>query len=254
MSQAIQNVSTNTDKIAEKGMNTKEKAKQGGLYVQHTSQQMNAIHQSVRESGDAIKMLVQKSREIGMITKVISDIADQTNLLALNAAIEAARAGEHGKGFAIVAEEVRKLAVQSQESSKQISDLIKEIQDEMARSSDSIERVMEDVINGLGIVKNTKENFEEIAHSVTDIESELQSLSATVQEMSGKIQMISDAMFELSSTSRQTSSHSQTVTASTEDQLASMEEISAAAASLSELALNLQERMTTFKINNDNPQ
>ena len=254
MSQAIQNVSANADKMAEKGMDTKEKAIQGGQYVQQTSQQMNAIHQSVHESGEAIKKLGQKSREIGMITKVISDIADQTNLLALNAAIEAARAGEHGKGFAIVAEEVRKLAVQSQKSSKQISDLIKEIQDEMTRSSDSIERVKDDVQNGLGIVKNTKENFEQIAHSVTDIESEFQSLAGTVQEMSGKIQMISNAMIELTSASKQTSSHSQTVAASTEEQLASMEEISAAAASLSDLALNLQERMAAFKISHDKEQ
>jgi len=248
MSKAIQNVSMNSEKMAEKGIDAKEKARQGGLYVQQTSKQMNEIHKSVQESGEAIKMLGHKSREIDMITKVISDIADQTNLLALNAAIEAARAGEHGKGFAVVAEEVRKLAVQSQESSKQIADLIKEIQEEMARSTDSIERVKDDVQNGLGIVNNTKENFEEIVHSVTDIESELQSLSATIQEMSGKIQMISDAMFELASASKQTSNHSQTVVASTEEQLASMEEISAAAASLSELALSLQERMATFKI------
>lgn len=248
MSKAIQNVSMNSEKMAEKGIDAKEKARQGGLYVQQTSKQMNEIHKSVQESGEAIKMLGHKSREIDMITKVISDIADQTNLLALNAAIEAARAGEHGKGFAVVAEEVRKLAVQSQESSKQIAGLIKEIQEEMARSTDSIERVKDDVQNGLGIVNNTKENFEEIVHSVTDIESELQSLSATIQEMSGKIQMISDAMFELASASKQTSSHSQTVVASTEEQLASMEEISAAAASLSELALSLQERMANFKI------
>ncbi|WP_083256134.1 methyl-accepting chemotaxis protein [Domibacillus iocasae] len=248
VTQGIQHMAENSSSIAESGTQLSEKAKQGGEYVEQTVQQIHAIHQSVDVSDEVMKLLDNRSQEIGAITEVITSIADQTNLLALNAAIEAARAGEHGKGFAVVADEVRKLAEQSQQSSTQISQLIKEIQVDMVRSTDSINQVKVGVQQGLGIVENTQSTFNEILNSMDNISSQISEMAATAQQMSAGAEEVSATVSGISDISKQTSVHSQGVAASTEEQLASMEEITASASELSRMAVNLQEIMGKFKI------
>ncbi|MDC2867935.1 methyl-accepting chemotaxis protein, partial [Bacillus sp. BP-3] len=129
VTEGIQSVADTSSVIATSSAYTRQKAENGDQLVEQTVSQMQSIHQSVAESDQIIKLLDNKSKQIGDILEVIQNIADQTNLLALNAAIEAARAGEHGRGFAIVAEEVRKLAEQSSSSSNEIGKLITEIQE-----------------------------------------------------------------------------------------------------------------------------
>jgi methyl-accepting chemotaxis protein len=244
----IQHIAENSSSIAESGTQLTEKAKQGGEYVEKTAQQIHAIHQSVDISGEVMNLLDKRSQEIEEITKVITDIANQTNLLALNAAIEAARAGEHGKGFAVVADEVRKLAEQSQQSATQISELIKDIQADMVRSTDSINQVKVDVQDGLGIVEKTQASFNEILDSMEKIGVQIDEMAATAEQMSAGAQEVSATVTGITTISRETSMHSQSVAASTEEQLASMEEITASANALSKMAMNLQELMSKFKV------
>jgi len=244
----IQNIAESSNTIAEAGSQATAQAKMGGEFVGKTVQQIQAINHSVNESGEAIKSLDKRSQEIGEITKVINEIANQTNLLALNAAIEAARAGEHGKGFAVVADEVRKLAEQSQQSSTQISELIKEIQLDMGRSNDSINKVKSDVQEGLTIVGKTEESFTVILDSLGKVGMQIDDMAATAEQISASAQEVSANVASSASVSQDASMNSQSVAASTEEQLASMEEISSASNNLSVMAMNLSELVSKFKI------
>ncbi|MBP1153348.1 MULTISPECIES: methyl-accepting chemotaxis protein [unclassified Paenibacillus] len=244
----IQNIAETSADIAEKGKYATDRAKQGVQFVEGTAEQMNAIHQSVNESGEAIRLLDQRSREIGEISTLITDIANRTNLLALNAAIEAARAGVHGKGFAVVADEVRKLAEQSQQSSAQISELIQEIQHHMGRSTHSITQVKSEVQDGLVVVKKTQESFKEIHQSMERIGAQIDEMAATAEQMSASAQEVSATVAGITKISKDNAGHTHSVAASTEEQLASMEEITASANTLSNMAMNLQKQMSSFKV------
>lgn len=244
----IQNMAERSADIAEKSKYATEKAKQGGQFVERTSTQMNAIHESVNESEEAIQLLEQRSKEIGEISIFIHGIANQTNLLALNAAIEAARAGEHGKGFAVVAGEVRKLAEQSQQSSAQISELVAEIEQHMVRTMNSIHQVKSEVQDGLDMVKKTQESFREIDASMQQNGCQIDEMAATAEQMSASAQEVTASVAGMTVISKENAAHTQTVAASTEEQLASMEEITASATALSDLAVNLQKQMAQFKI------
>ncbi len=248
VSKGVQSIAETASFISEASSQASQKAKDGGVYVDRTVQQINAISHSVNESGEVFQSLDQRSKEIGDITKVISDISDQTNLLALNAAIEAARAGEHGKGFAVVADEVRKLAEQSQQSSAQISNLIVEIQQDMVHSNKSIEQVTRDVKAGLEIVEQTEGSFNEILHFMDNLAAKIHDLAATAEQVSASIEEVSATVTSITEISSGTSDHSKNVAASAEEQLASMKEISISAQSLSNLAEDLQILIGRFKI------
>ncbi|MFC4404064.1 methyl-accepting chemotaxis protein [Gracilibacillus xinjiangensis] len=244
----VQSIAENATAVSDVSSQATEKAKEGGVFVDNTVKQMNEISRSVTESGKVMITLEKRSQEIGEITKVISDISEQTNLLALNAAIEAARAGEHGKGFAVVADEVRKLAEQSQLSSTQISNLIKGIQEDMVLSNQSMAKVSADVKEGLNIVKQTEGNFKEIYIDMEQLSEQINEMAATAQEISASTQEVSVTVTDITEISNETSMHSQNVAASAEEQLASMEEITASANSLSDLAEDFQKLIKRFRV------
>lgn len=248
VTKGIQSIADNAVVISDVSKNATEKAKEGGGFVDKTVNQINEINRSVTASGKVMKNLENRSQEIEEITKVITGIADQTNLLALNAAIEAARAGEHGKGFAVVADEVRKLAEQSQQSSSQISALIKTIQEDMIQSNQSIEKVNTDVKEGLAVVNQTKDNFKEIYQFMEKMTELTNDMASTSEQISASTQQVSSTVSGIINISDQTSMHSQNVAASAEEQLASMEEIAASASDLSDLAESLQELISRFKV------
>lgn len=246
----IRDISANTAAIADKGQLAQSKADIGQKEIANVQAQMDAIHQSIQKSGEIIHQLDGRSKQIEQILSVITQIADQTNLLALNAAIEAARAGEQGKGFAVVADEVRKLAEESQQSAGQISKLIIEIQKDMNRSARSVERVKTEAAEGVTMIQRTRDAFKEIAAATGEISAEISDLSASVTNISASAHQINDSFAANTADIKESTKNTRQAAALTEEQFAAMEEITAASETLSQLAEELTGIISQFKMIN----
>ncbi|MGV7100765.1 methyl-accepting chemotaxis protein TlpC [Bacillus subtilis] len=246
----ILDISANTAAIADKGQLAQSKADIGQKEIANVQAQMDAIHQSIQKSGEIIHQLDGRSKQIEQILSVITQIADQTNLLALNAAIEAARAGEQGKGFAVVADEVRKLAEGSQQSAGQISKLIIEIQKDMNRSARSVEHVKTEAAEGVTMIQRTRDAFKEIAAATGEISAEISDLSASVTNISASAHQINDSFAANTADIKESTKNTRQAAALTEEQFAAMEEITAASETLSQLAEELTGIISQFKMIN----
>lgn len=248
MNRGLQHMNQSAESITASSIKSTDIAGEGGQLVEKTASQMNVIDQSVKKAENVISALESKSKDITQILGVINGIADQTNLLALNAAIEAARAGESGRGFSVVAEEVRKLAVQSANSAKEIENLIKEIVQDIDVSQEVFTAVNREVQSGLSFTEQTKVSFHNIFDMTKEISNQLQTMNQTVVQLSKGSAHVSEAVREIADVSRESSANIQDIAASAEEQLASMEEISSSSATLSSMAEELRDLISKFKV------
>jgi len=248
MLKGIQQVAENTNHVAEKSSRATETAKKGGNSVEKAVKQMAKIEQTVNNSAHVVANLGQRSKEIGQIIDTISGIAAQTNLLALNAAIEAARAGEQGRGFAVVADEVRKLAEQSHDAAKKIATLISEIQGDTDKAVVAMSEGTREVEIGTEVVTTAGHSFAEIAILVTEVSNQVKEISAAIQQMASGGQHIVSSVKEIDGLSRNASGEAQTVSAATEEQSASMEEIASSSQGLAKMAQDLQQAVSKFSV------
>ncbi|MBS8266489.1 methyl-accepting chemotaxis protein [Mesobacillus boroniphilus] len=248
MSGGIQRAAETTSNVAESAAETAKQAQVGQESLEKVIEKMKSINDTTSETNGVIKDLDRKSAEIGKIIEVITGIADQTNLLALNAAIEAARAGEHGKGFAVVADEVRKLAELSRQSASQISGLIEVIQKETHQVVEMMNKGTVEISEGSLLVEETGRTFEEILKSIENVSEEIQEVSAISEEMSASVQQVNASIEEVTKIARGSVASTAEIASATEEQLASMEEVASSSASLANLAENLREMVTKFKV------
>ena len=244
----LEEVITNQRHAREQTQATAQKATEGNSFVQSTVEQMNSIAQTVQQTGEIVGKLGERSKEIGNIVEIISNISGQTNLLALNAAIEAARAGEHGRGFAVVAEEVRKLAEESQNASQKISELIQSIQEETNQAVASMEEGRREAEKGKENVTATGESFSEILTMIGDVKKASLAVSERVLQLRENMGSIVDGMGEVDTSAKGIGSESQNVSAATEEQAAGMEEIASSSRSLANMANDLQTETDKFKV------
>ncbi len=227
-------VARNSTEAARIAQETSETARSGQEVMAQTVTGMEQVSEAVVQAANIITNLGRSSDQIGEIVRVIEDIADQTNLLALNAAIEAARAGEQGRGFAVVADEVRKLAERTTKATKEIGDMIRQIQQDTKIAVASMEQGTNQVGQGVELANKTGEAL-----------SKIQSM---INSTTGMIQQIASAAEEQSSATRQIAGDLESMTQTTRQTTSGIGESAQACHQLSMLASDLQKTVSAFKV------
>lgn len=245
--QGVNNIAEASQTLNVQAMDMETMVVEGRDTLQTTEQQMAVIQQSSYETKEKIQQLSDQSAEIESITKVITDITDQTNLLALNAAIEAARAGEHGKGFAVVADEVRKLAEESKRSAEKIVQLTVNIQKDTHEAENSVNVTVENVDQGVTYLRNAQQSFNNIFGAIGTMSDSIQHVSAASQEISASTEEVAASVNNMADASRKMAEQSTEVLALVEEQTATMQEINEVSKALNEGALAVQNEIQCFK-------
>jgi methyl-accepting chemotaxis protein len=220
----------------------------GADTIVRASEAMSAARDASAEAGRAIRELGAKSQRIGGIVDTITAISEQTNLLALNAAIEAARAGEQGRGFAVVADEVRKLAEESQSAASSIAALVAEIREETERTVAVVEAGAARGETGAATVAEAREAFTRIAASIEVVSERVSQVSSAVDQIAGGAAQVSTDMVEVVTVAEQSSATAQQVSAAAEQTSASTQQIAASAHELSRTARDLDELVGRFTL------
>ena len=233
MSQTVTDVAQNAAQAADAAKNSSRAAAGGKEIVELTAERLASLTDTVREASQTIEALSRSSGQIGEIVSLIHTIADQTNLLALNAAIEAARAGEQGRGFAVVADEVRKLADRTTNATKDIEQKICTIQSEADRSLVMIKKGNDEVEKGLELARSASQSLDTIVKDSMQVMDMVQRIAAATEEQSATAEEITRNMTTISGVVEQSSE--------------ATHEIQQAAHALSQLSIETRSMMAWFK-------
>ncbi|MGM8215631.1 methyl-accepting chemotaxis protein [Bacillaceae bacterium W0354] len=244
----IEEVNQNSNQIVQYSTKVLGTTNEGSQLMEQSRNQMQKIDVIVHDAVEKVKSLDTQSQEISKLVGVIQDIADQTNLLALNAAIEAARAGEHGKGFAVVADEVRKLAEQVSSSITDITNIVTNIQTESSVVVQSLETGYHEVENGTKQIEETGGKFGEINSSITEMVRNMEQVSERLSNVVASTQEMNSSIENIASISEESAAGIEETSATTQQASSSMEEVAQSSEELAKLAEELNGLVRQFKI------
>lgn len=248
ISAGLGEVAMNSQTVTRSVTLAQEAAGNGQQFLDKATGQMIEISQATQQTSQKIYSLEEASTAVGQIVQTISSIAGQTNLLALNAAIEAARAGEHGRGFAVVADEVRKLAEQSGQATQEIESLISGIRSTITEAVNAMSHSTRQVESGTNVVNKAAAAFEDILREINDVASEVEAVATSVEEMAAGSEEIVDGMNILLSSAEESLNSTQSISASAEEQSAAMEQVSSSIYTLNEMAQKLHNTVNRFQV------
>lgn len=246
--QGVQRVAEASHTLNDASQDSSKLSQDGVHIVDHAQTQMTTILHSTDLVNNLVLKLSKQTEEIQSMTNVITDLTDQTNLLALNAAIEAARAGEAGKGFAVVADEVRKLADQSRASANAISTLTADIKADTVNVEKAVAASLASVKDGVDIIGQAGESFTSISSSIDLMTAQIQEVSATTQQLSAGAEQVASSIQDISHAANTSSTTVETISSVMEEQLATVQEVSSVAQDLSVSAQQLFEQISVFKV------
>ncbi|MBY0124378.1 methyl-accepting chemotaxis protein [Bacillus sp. S/N-304-OC-R1] len=247
MAQAIEDLSVRSNQISEQSNTTLDLTLVGNEKLIDSLKKMEQFNQTIHITFDAINKLGEKSNEIGTIVKVITGISEQINLLALNAAIEAARAGEHGKGFAVVADEVRKLAEQSRQSSSEVSNIVKNIQEETEIVVKSMQQGTEEFGDTNTTMAEVGSMFEQILSTTKIIAENNENSSASTEELSSATQQIMTTIVEITNIARESVEMFEELVEISDDELVTMQKLVQEAKNLVETTNDVNKLLNEWK-------
>jgi methyl-accepting chemotaxis protein len=276
VSSAIAQVTNNARSAADGAKSAAESASNGAQVAHRTVSGMEKLKSTMGVASNKVSGLGERSKEIGKIIATIDDIADQTNLLALNAAIEAARAGEQGRGFAVVADEVRKLAERSSAATKEIADLINGIQKGVAETVEAMENGTQEVEAGYKMASDAGDSLDDILRKAVEVGKQVEQISnaandlstlstdmvkitdsissiveqntAATEQMAASSKEVSSHVEGLAGVSEENSAASEEVSAAAEQISAQSEQVVASAQSLSKMSDELKKTIAVFKV------
>lgn len=221
---------------------------EGTALMGHSVKQMSQIDAIVLDAVKRVEGLDKQSEAITHLVQLIKGIADQTNLLALNAAIEAARAGEHGKGFAVVADEVRKLAEQVSTSVSEITGVVTNIQKETHSVVSTLNKGYEEVKEGTAQIEQTGKNFGDIERSISDMVEKVNGISNNLKQIEENSHQMDDFIQEIASVSEESAAGVEQAAATIQETASAMDEVSNSSGELEKLAEQLNAEINVFKL------